>query len=59
MEEANTFMASKSFAENPIGVDFVVEDLIKMLKSGVDEKIIKKRRDIGPRGLETVPEPRL
>lgn len=50
-------MASKSFAENPIGVDFEVEDLIKMLKSGVEEKIIKKRCDIGPRGLETVLEP--
>jgi len=36
-EEANAYMASKDYAENPIGVDFDPEDLIKRLQSGEDK----------------------
>lgn len=52
--EANSFMNGKGFAENPIGTDFDPEELAAKLQLGVDEKIIKKRVDIGPR--ETIPE---
>lgn len=49
VEAANEFMSSDVFAENPIGTDFEAEDLVKRLASGVDEKDIKKRVEIGPR----------
>jgi catechol 2,3-dioxygenase-like lactoylglutathione lyase family enzyme len=50
-EEAAEFMSGPLFAENPIGVDFEPQELIDRLKSGEDDKSIKKRREIGPRGL--------
>jgi len=55
IEAANEFMVSKSFAENPIGVDFDPEDLIMKLKSGVDQATLKKRNNIGPRGIDRIP----
>jgi catechol-2,3-dioxygenase len=48
-EQVNVFMRSPMFAENPIGVDFDPEDLIKRLDSGESEQSIKKRREIGKR----------
>jgi len=51
VEDANAFMASKAFAENPIGTDFDPEELIRRLESGEDHASIKKRIEIGPRGL--------
>lgn len=53
MDEANDFMMTPEFAENPIGVDFVPEDLIKRLESGESDESIKKRPKIGPRGIPT------
>ncbi|OAP63653.1 hypothetical protein AYL99_02880 [Fonsecaea erecta] len=50
-EDATAFMKSKEFAENPIGTDFDPEELISRLKSGEDVKQIKKRVEIGPRGI--------
>lgn len=50
-EEANDFMKSKSFAENPIGTDFDPEDFITRLKNGEGDASLKKRKEIGPRGL--------
>jgi len=50
-EEANAFMKSNEFAENPIGTDFDPEELIERLASGEDVRTIKKRIEIGPRGL--------
>jgi hypothetical protein len=55
-EEAKQFMESQEFAENFVGVDFKVDDLIKRFNSGEDEKNIKKRENIGPRGLDNVPQ---
>ncbi|EXJ74049.1 uncharacterized protein A1O5_02343 [Cladophialophora psammophila CBS 110553] len=49
--EANAFMRSKEFAENPIGTDFDPDELIRRLQSGEDVRKIKKRVEIGPRGL--------
>lgn len=54
---ADEFMASKEFAENPIGVDFDPEDLIKKLEQDQDQTLLKKRLNIGPRALDTVPPP--
>lgn len=51
IEEADRFMASKEFAENPIGTDFDPDELIKRLKAGEDHASIKKRIESGPRGL--------
>jgi len=51
IEEASRFMESKEFAINPIGTDFDPEDLIKRLEAGEDHASIKKRVEIGPRGL--------
>jgi hypothetical protein len=51
MGEANDFMASKEFAENPIGTDFDPEDLIQKLRGGEDPSSIKRRIEIGARGM--------
>ena len=48
-------MMSKYYAENPFGVDFDPEELIERLEAGEDEKEIKKRPEIGPRGLDAIP----
>ena len=47
--EAHEFMRSEEYAENPIGVDIVPEELIKRIRSGEDDTSIKKRPRIGPR----------
>ncbi|KAH8812870.1 Glyoxalase/Bleomycin resistance protein/Dihydroxybiphenyl dioxygenase [Xylogone sp. PMI_703] len=57
VEGANEFFSSREFAENPIGVDFDPEELITKLKENVDHKILKRRLDIGPRGIDSVPSP--
>jgi catechol-2,3-dioxygenase len=49
--DANVFMASKEFAENPIGVDFDPDVLIERLRNGEDRAEIRKRPNIGPRGI--------
>lgn len=48
-QEAREFMASEEYANNPIGVDIVMDELIARVKSGEDEKSIKKRPVIGKR----------
>ena len=50
-EEANDFMASPLFRENPVGTDFDPQELIKRLESGEDHAVIKKRVEIGPRSV--------
>lgn len=47
--EAHEFMATPEYAQNPIGVDMVVDDFIQRVMSGEDERSIKKRPLIGPR----------
>jgi hypothetical protein len=54
-EEADAFMMSNGYRENPVGVDVDMEDLITRLRAGEDQKILKKRVEMGPRGLDTVP----
>ncbi|KAF3057197.1 Biphenyl-2,3-diol 1,2-dioxygenase 2 [Daldinia childiae] len=53
--ESAKFMTTPEFAENPIGVDFDPEDLVRRLKSGEPESDIIKRPNIGPRGVEGIP----
>lgn len=49
VDEANEFMGSKFFAENPIGTDFDPIELLRRLASGEEEKALKSRVEIGPR----------
>lgn len=53
-EEATAFVKSASFYENPVGVDFDPDDLTRRVRSGEDEKSIKKRADVGPREMPTM-----
>ncbi|OQU95830.1 hypothetical protein CLAIMM_01997 [Cladophialophora immunda] len=50
-EEATEFMKSKYFAENPIGTDFDPEEYISRLRAGESERDLKRRVEIGPRGI--------
>ncbi|OTB04773.1 hypothetical protein M426DRAFT_320362 [Hypoxylon sp. CI-4A] len=54
-EEATAYMMSPAIEKNPFGVDFDPEDLLRRLENGDPEAEIKKRPDIGPRGIETLP----
>ena len=51
MEEANAWMKTRDFEENPIGVDFDPADLLARFRGGAPEAELKKRPNIGPRGL--------
>ncbi|KAL7620175.1 hypothetical protein AAE478_009168 [Parahypoxylon ruwenzoriense] len=53
-EEATAYMRGPECAENPIGVDFDAEDLVKRLRSGEPEAEIKKRPSSGPRSIENL-----
>ncbi|KAF4465951.1 glyoxalase Bleomycin resistance Dioxygenase [Fusarium albosuccineum] len=57
IEGANAMMASPEYAENPIGVDFDPVELKRRLENGEDERLIKKRANIGPRGIDSIPKP--
>lgn len=48
-EEGVAFIEGESFAENPIGVDFDPEELVRRVRAGEDDRAIKKRSDIGQR----------
>jgi catechol-2,3-dioxygenase len=50
-EEANDFMNSKLFAENPNGTDFDPEELVKKVQAGENQATVKKSIEIGPWGL--------
>lgn len=49
VEEANVFMTSEMFRVNPIGTDIDPHDLLRQLDSGADERVLKKRVEIGSR----------
>lgn len=49
LEEANEFMVSKFFQENPIGTDVNPEELLGRLEAGEEEELLKKRVEIGVR----------
>ncbi|GKZ39889.1 hypothetical protein AbraIFM66950_001486 [Aspergillus brasiliensis] len=49
VEEANEFMGSKLFEENPIGTDIDPNELLRQLEAGAAEKPLKRRIEIGTR----------
>lgn len=51
VEEATAFMMSDEFAENPIGTDFDAEEMIGKLRAGAEERVLKKRVEIGSRAI--------
>ncbi|KIW55989.1 hypothetical protein PV05_04692 [Exophiala xenobiotica] len=53
-EEATAFMKGKYFAENPIGTDIDPEDLIDRIRNGEEDAELKRRVEIGPRGIPDV-----
>jgi catechol-2,3-dioxygenase len=50
-EEATAWIRSPEFEENPIGVDFDPEQLVARYRQGEPESELRKRPNIGPRGL--------
>lgn len=54
VEEATAFFYSPAFAENPIGVEFDPEDLLRRLRAGEPEAELRRRPDIGKRGLADI-----
>lgn len=55
-EDANAYLESAAFAENPIGVDFVPGNMLARLEAGEAEEVFRERGDVGARGIESVPE---
>lgn len=53
-EDANAFMSGPYFAQNSIGTDVDPEDIISRLKKGESESSLKKRVEIGARGIADV-----
>lgn len=54
VEESSKFFFSEAFAENPIGVEFDPEDLLRRLRAGEPEEELLRRPDVGKRGLADV-----
>lgn len=54
VEESGKFFFSEAFAENPIGTEFDPEELLARLRAGEAEEDLKRRPDIGKRGLGDV-----
>lgn len=54
-ESATEFMMGHEFAENPIGVDYDPDDLVRRLQAGESDESIKKRANIGPRNVPGIP----
>lgn len=54
IEEATAFFYSEAFAENPIGVEFDPNELLRRLRAGEPEEDLKRRPDIGKRGLADI-----
>ena len=50
--DATAMMAGPEFEENALGVDFDPEELCAAVERGEDEEVLKKRKDVGPRGAE-------
>ncbi|KAL6792620.1 Glyoxalase/Bleomycin resistance protein/Dihydroxybiphenyl dioxygenase [Trichoderma sp. SZMC 28012] len=55
LEKQTAFMNSLEFLQNPVGVDYDPENLVKRLADGEAEESILKMPNIGPRGQDTVP----
>lgn len=59
VDGADAIMESAVFRTNPIGVDFDPEEMWQRLQHEGEAKLAeeaKHRPDIGPRGIDTVPQ---
>ena len=54
-DDATAMMAGPEFEENALGADFDPEELCAAVERGEDEEMLKKRKDVGPRGAEEAP----
>jgi catechol 2,3-dioxygenase-like lactoylglutathione lyase family enzyme len=54
IEDATAFFYSEAFAENPIGVEFDPDELVRRFEAGEPEDDLKRRPDVGKRGLADV-----
>lgn len=54
IDDATAFFFSPAFAENPIGVEFDPDELLRRVEAGEDQAELKRRPDIGTVGLEAV-----
>lgn len=54
VRESGEFFYSDAFAENPIGVEFDPDDLLRRLRGGEADEDLKRRPDVGRRGLSDV-----
>lgn len=54
VKDATAFFYSEAFAENPIGVEFDPDELLRRLRAGEPEDDLKRRPDIGKRGLSDI-----
>jgi catechol 2,3-dioxygenase-like lactoylglutathione lyase family enzyme len=54
VEESGKFFFSEAFAENPIGVEIDAADLLRRLRAGESEAVLKTRPDDGARTLADV-----
>lgn len=54
VEESTQFFFSEAFAENPIGTEFDPADLLARLRAGEPEADLKRRPDVGRKGLADV-----
>lgn len=52
--DATAFFYSAAFAENPVGVEFDPEDLLIRFKAGEPEGELKRRPNVGPKGLSDI-----
>ena len=54
VEDSGKFFYTQAFADNPIGVEFDPDDLLRRLRAGEPESELRRRPDIGKRGLADV-----
>jgi catechol-2,3-dioxygenase len=54
VEASTEFFFTPAFTENPIGVEFDPEEMLRRLRAGEPEAELKKRANIGIRGLADV-----
>jgi len=54
VEESGKFFYTQAFADNPIGVEFNPDELLRRLRAGEPESELKRRPDVGKRGLADV-----
>jgi catechol-2,3-dioxygenase len=55
IDEATAFFFTDDFRDNPIGVDFNPEDILRKLRAGDAEQPLKMRPAGGARGVEDIP----